>query len=47
MTKLVAGSVTIVPIPDATTKVELNAVGFMGAMFVWLAVLVWLVYWVG
>jgi hypothetical protein len=36
-----------VPIQDAAARAPLNGVGLMAATFTWLAVLVWLVYWVG
>jgi hypothetical protein len=46
MTTLPLHSAADVPI-QAAASAQLNGVGLMAATFTWLAVLVWLVYWVG
>jgi hypothetical protein len=47
MTTLAHYSAAAVPIQDTNARIQLNGVGFMAATCMWLAVLVWLVYWVG
>ena len=47
MTTSARHSAADVPIQDRTAKVQLNGAGLMAATFTWLAVLVWLVNWVG
>ena len=47
MTTLPLNFAADVPIQDEAASAQLNGVGLMAATFTWLAVLVWLVYWVG